>query len=293
MVPAKGHSWSAWKTVSEATISAAAVQERSCTTCGTTQRQNAGSALSPKLTLNATSITLKTKQKTKKVQVTGLSAGDAVDSWISSNEKVVKVSGTAAGTCTITAQKKTGKATIYVKLKSGLTGTIQVKVQKKKVAATKVVVAEKTVKLQKGQKQKIHAYIQPLTTEDKLTFTSSNKKVAAVSKDGTITAKKAGKANITVKAGKKKVTVKVTVQAPAPTGINGVPATKTLKKGKSFTIKPKLIPSGAEAKITYSSSNKKVATVNAKGKVTAKGKGTAVITVKAGSIVRTCEIIVR
>ena len=292
-VPAKGHSWSAWKTVSEATISAAAVQERSCTTCGTTQRQNAGSALSPKLTLNATSITLKTKQKTKKVQVTGLAAGDAVDSWISSDEKVVKVSGTAAGTCTITAQKKTGNATIYVKLKSGLTGTIQVKVQKKKVAATKVVVAEKTVNLQKGQKQKINAYIQPLTTEDKLTFTSSNKKVATVSKDGTITAKKAGKANITVKAGKKKVTVKVTVQAPAPTGINGVPATKTLKKGKSFTIKPKLTPSGAEAKITYSSSNKKVATVNAKGKVTAKGKGTAVITVKAGSIVRTCEIIVK
>ena len=292
-VPAKGHSWSAWKTVSEATILAAAVQERSCTTCGTTQRQNAGSALSPKLTLNATSITLKTKQKTKKVQVTGLAAGDAVDSWISSDEKVVKVSGTAAGTCTITAQKKTGKATIYVKLKSGLTGTIQVKVQKKRVAATKVVVAEKTVKLQKGQKQKIHAYIQPLTTEDKLTFTSSNKKVATVSKDGTITAKKAGKANITVKAGKKKVTVKVTVQAPAPTGINGVPATKTLKKGKSLTIKPKLTPSGAEAKITYSSSNKKVATVNAKGKVTAKGKGTAVITVKAGSIVRTCEIIVK
>ncbi len=292
-VSAKGHSWSAWKTVSEATISAAAVQERSCMTCGTTQRQNAGSALSPKLTLNATSITLKTKQKTKKVQVTGLAAGDAVDSWISSDEKVVKVSGTAAGTCTITAQKKTGNATIYVKLKSGLTGTIQVKVQKKKVAATKVVVAEKTVKLQKGQKQKIHAYIQPLTTEDKLTFTSSNKKVATVSKDGTITAKKAGKANITVKAGKKKVTVKVTVQAPAPTGINGVPATKTLKKGKSLTIKPKLIPSGAEAKITYSSSNKKVATVNAKGKVTAKRKGTAVITVKAGSIVCTCEIIVK
>ena len=180
-----------------------------------------------------------------------------------------------------------------MKLKSGLTGTIQVKVQKKKVAATKVVVAEKTMKLQKGQKQKINAYIQPLTTEDKLTFTSSNKKVATVSKNGTITAKKAGKANITVKAGKKKVTVKVTVQAPAPTGINGVPVTKTLKKGKSFTIKPKLTPSGAEAKITYSSSNKKVATVNAKGKVTAKGKGTAVITVKAGSIVRTCEIIVK
>ena len=164
-----GPQLSAWKTVSEATILAAAVQERSCTTCGTTQRQNAGSALSPKLTLNATSITLKTKQKTKKIQ-TGLAAGDAVDSWISSDEKVVKVSGTASGTCTITAQKKTGNATIYVKLKSGLTGTIQVKVQKKRVAATKVVVAEKTVKAEGGQKQKDHAYIQPLTTEDKLTL---------------------------------------------------------------------------------------------------------------------------
>ena len=67
----------------------------------------------------------------------------------------------------------------------------------------------------------------------------------------------------------------------------------SVNKGKSLTIKPKLTPSGAEATITYSSSNKKVATVNAKGKVTAKGKGTAVITVKAGSIVRTCEIIVK
>ena len=87
--------------------------------------------------------------------------------------------------------------------------------------------------------------------------------------------------------------MKVTVEKVAPTGMNKVPESKILKKGKSFTIKPKLTPSGAEAKITYSSSNKKIAIVNAKGKVTAKKKGTATITVKAGNVIRTCVVTVK
>ena len=70
-------------------------------------------------------------------------------------------------------------------------------------------------------------------------------------------------------------------------------ASKSLKKKKSFTIKAKLVPSGSDAKITYKSSNKKVATVNAKGKVTAKRSGTTIITVKAGNIRRTCTVTVK
>lgn len=46
--------------------------------------------------------------------------------------------------------------------------------------------------------------------------------------------------------------------------------------GQSFTLKPK-----AKGKITYKTSNKKVATVNSKGKVTVKGTGKATITVTA------------
>ncbi|WP_417183579.1 Ig-like domain-containing protein [Blautia sp.] len=46
-------------------------------------------------------------------------------------------------------------------------------------------------------------------------------------------------------------------------------------------------------KITFTSSNKKVATVTSKGKVTAKKKGTAVITVKSGKIKVKCKITVR
>ena len=166
-------------------------------------------------------------------------------------------------------------------------------VQKKKVAASGISNVSKSLKLKRGEKYTLAPVISPITTADKASYRSSNKKVVTVSKKGVITAKKSGTAKITVKAGKKKVTVKVTVEKVAPTGMNKVPESKTLKKGKSFTIKPKLTPSGAEAKITYSSSNKKVATVNAKGKVTAKKKGTATITVKAGNVIRTCVVTVK
>ena len=51
----------------------------------------------------------------------------------------------------------------------------------------------------------------PITSQEKITFTSSNKKVVTVTSKGVIKAKKPGKAKITVKSGKKKVTVTVTV----------------------------------------------------------------------------------
>nr|WP_296028400.1 Ig-like domain-containing protein [uncultured Blautia sp.] len=43
----------------------------------------------------------------------------------------------------------------------------------------------------------------------------------------------------------------------------------------------------------YSSSNKKIATVNSKGKVTAKKAGTVTITVKAGNVTKTCVVTVK
>lgn len=49
----------------------------------------------------------------------------------------------------------------------------------------------------------------------------------------------------------------------------------------------------SKEKVTYASSNKKVATVNAKGVITAKKVGTATITVRSGSVVKTCKVTVK
>lgn len=291
VLPATGqHPYGDWSVAQAPTVFADGVQVRTCTVCGA-QETAPIAKLAPTMTVNASSIPLKAGQSTTKIKVTDLAAGDSIVSWTSSNPKVVKVN--AAGK--ITAQKKAGgkKATVTVTLASGLTGNITVKVQKSAVKTSKISVETKKLTLEKGAKYSVVPVIAPITTLDKVSYSSSNKKVATVSKKGVITAKKSGKAKITVKSGKKKVTITVTVPKTQPTGITNIPAAKTLKKGKSTTLKAKLAPASAEAKITYKSSNKKVATVNAKGKVTAKKKGTAVITVKAGSIVTTCTITVK
>ena len=121
----------------------------------------------------------------------------------------------------------------------------------------------------------------------KVTFKSSNKKVATINSKGVITGKKAGKAVITVKVGK--YTKKLTVKVKKPS-FKLVKSSVKLKKGKKTTIRVK---AALVSKVTYKTSNKKVATVNSKGVVTAKKKGTAKITVKCNGITRTFKVTVK
>ena len=63
-----------------------------------------------------------------------------------------------------------------------------------------------------GETLDLSLFVNPVTTGDKVTFKSSKKKIASVGKKtGLVTAKKAGKAKITVKAGKKKKVITITV----------------------------------------------------------------------------------
>ncbi len=111
-------------------------------------------------------------------------------------------------------------------------------------------------------------------------YTTSNKKVAAVSKKGKVTARKKGTATIkaTNKAGKVKV-YKITVKKAPKKIVKVTPSRKTLKKGKTVKLKVKL-PRGTAGKCTFKSNKPKVASVNSKGVVKAKKKGTAKITVR-------------
>ena len=162
-----------------------------------------------KVSVKSATLPLKIKQKIAAGANLNMTAGDAVVSVKSSNTKAVTVRGT-----TLKAGKKKGTSVITVKLKSGLTAKYKVKVQKAKVKGKITLKCPTKVTLTAGQTLKIGATKSPVSCTDKFKYTSSKKKVAAVSKSGVITAKKVKKkttAKITVKLGKTKKTIKVTV----------------------------------------------------------------------------------
>ena len=204
--PAHTHKYGAWKKTADATVFAAEKQERTCS-CGKKKTRTVGKKLTPKMSVNVSSLPLKVKQSTTAVKVTGLAKGDQIASWKSGNTKIFNVDKNGK----ITAGKKTGKATLTITLKSGLSRNVTIKVQKKAVKTTKISGISKKLTLQKGKTYQLKPVITPLTSREKIKYTSSNKKVVKVSSKGVITAKKAGKATITVKSGKKRVKIKVTV----------------------------------------------------------------------------------
>lgn len=211
-IPALVHKFGEWVTTSRADVLSPAKQTRTCTTCGKKEQRNYGSRLRGTMTVNVSSIPLKTRQKTSVLKVTGLARGDSITSWKSSNTKVVKVTGRANGTCRITAGNKTGKAKITITLRSGLQKTVNVSVQKSTVKTKKISGVARTLRLNRKQKATLKPVRSPLTSTEKITYKSSNSKVASVNSKGQITAKKKGTTIIAVKSGKKTVKCKVTVK---------------------------------------------------------------------------------
>lgn len=210
-IKALGHKFSEWKLVKQASVFEAAEYTRRCTRCGYVENTVRGNAASPTITTNANALVLKTKQKTTKFKVSGLAAGDYVTGWKSTNTKIFTVTGRPDGSCTISAQKKTGTARLIVTLASGGSKTISVKVQKKAVNVSSITNITRSVQLKVGGKYQLKPVVNPITATAKATYKTSNKKIATVNKNGWIQGKKKGTAKITVKAGKKsvKVTVKV------------------------------------------------------------------------------------
>ena len=88
-----------------------------------------------------------------------------------------------------------------------------VKVQKGKVKTKKLALEGKTtLEMKARQTLQLKWIVTPVTSQDKLTFKTSNKKVATVSKKGVVKAVGKGTAKITIASGKKKKTVKITVK---------------------------------------------------------------------------------
>lgn len=211
--------------------------------------------------------------KTKALKAT-TNDSDAIVTFKSGNTKVATVSskgvvkGVKAGTAVITA--KVGNATATCKVT---------------VKASTIKFAKASVTIYKGKTATVKATATPSAT---VKYTSSNTKVATVnSKTGVVKGIKAGTVTITAKAGALKTTCKVVVKNPA---FSLVKSSATIKKGKTTTIRSKAAPAG---KVTYTSSNKKVAAVNSKGVVKGIKKGKATITVKCNGITKKFVVTVK
>lgn len=205
------HKFTTWKTTTAATALAPAKQTHKCSTCGKTETRNYGNKLKPSIKVNISSILLKTSQKTTLLRVSGLAKGDSIVSWKSSNTNIAKVYGRSNGTCTIQAGTRSGKAIITIALRSGLKKNITVTVQKTTVKTTKITGVATSLKLKRNQKATLKPVLQPLTSGEKITYKSSNTKIAIVNSKGQITARSKGTATITVTSGRKSVRCKVIV----------------------------------------------------------------------------------
>ncbi len=269
-----------------------------CSVCGTVlEKQNTIAKVPGTIYLTASSLKMKTGQSTTAFKATGFSEGDYVAAVTSNKPGTVKVTNVNKnGTFKLTAGKKKGSAVVTVTLASKKTARFKVTVQKAAVKTTKITTTTKSLTLAKGATYKKLASsiaVTPVTSKEKVTYSSSNKKVATVSSKGVIKAKKTGTAKITVKSGKKKVVVTVKVTGVKTTNLSGVPAAKNISKRKSFKIKAIATPKNTDEKITFKSSNKKVATVTSKGVVKGLKKGAATITVQSGSKKMTCKVTVK
>ena len=297
-IPAKGHTVVKDAAVAPTVFADGKTEGSHCSVCGTViEKQNTIAKVPGTIYLTASSLKMKTGQSTTAFKATGFSEGDYVTAVTSNKPGTVKVTNVNKnGTFKLTAGKKAGSAVVTVTMASKKTASFKVTVQKAAVKTTKITTTTKSLTLAKGATYKKLASsitVTPVTSKEKVTYSSSNKKVATVSSKGVIKAKKAGTAKITVKSGKKKVVVTVKVTGVKTTNLSGVPAAKNVSKGKSFKIKAIATPKNTDEKITFKSSNKKVATVTSKGVVKGLKKGAATITVQSGSKKMTCKVTVK
>ena len=230
----------------------------------------------PSVKLNVSSKTLYVKGSPATVALKATKTGISGNVTYTSSKVSVatvdangKVTAKAAGTAVITAKCGNYKATCKITVK---------KPSVKATASAKTVFVGGTSQIK----------VTKAGVSGKVTYISSNKSVAAVSKSGKITAKKAGTATITVKCGNYKATCKITVKKGS-LKITSKTAV-SVKAKKTTAIKA---TATSKAKITYTSSNKKVATVSSKGVVKGVKKGKAVIYISSNGITKKVTVTVK
>lgn len=196
--------------------------------------------------------------------------------------KTVNIVPVKEGEGYITAQSNddaTFKASCYVRVtKTEIAGT--------EISAIKV--SPEAITLKKNAKTTFSVSVYPSTITDyTVSWSSSNDTIVSVTEDGVATAKSSGNARVTATIGYKGKTysqygtVSVSDDAVTLNRIELSVKDVTLRESESIQVSAELIPSGANAKLTWASSNANVARVNSNGVITGIKKGSAVITAHA------------
>jgi len=155
------------------------------------------------------------------------------------------------------------------------------------------------ITIARTQKVKLSAAVAPATASNKkLIWTSSNKRIAAVSASGVVTGKAGGTAVITCKAADGSgaaASCTVTVTPIYPAGLRLSKTALTLKAGKKASLRAVITPKNTDFKsVVWSSGNPAVATVDAKGRIKGISPGTAAITATTvNGISVSCTVTVR
>ena len=267
-----------------------------------------------KITLDSTSETLTVGDDTTlTATVTPDDAFDTSVQWSTNNAKVATVTnGTvtavAAGTAEITATAKDGsgvKATCRITVLAKATQDSDQKGDKdpkqndsdedmdndEPVDVAKITITGITRKVAPGKRIALKANVFPANADNQdvtWSIRSADKKYATVNSKGVVSVKKRAKGRkIVVMATSDEddsiqAVYKITVMKQAVKKVKLIAKTKKIKVKKSTTIKAVLSPSkGISKEVSWTSSNPKIATVNAKGKVTGIKKGKVKITATA------------
>ncbi len=221
---------------------------------------------------------------------------DKTVAWSSSDKKVATVDKNGnvemvgVGSATITA---TITATV-----AGKKATCKVTVSKKEVALESIKLNKTAVSGKVGDSEKLTVSYNPNnTTVDKtVAWTSSDKKVATVDKNGNVEMVGVGSATITATVAGKKATCKVTV-SKKEVALESIKLNKTAVSGKvgdfeKLTVSYNPNNTTVDKTVAWSSSDKKVATVDKNGNVEMVGVGSATITATVAGKTATCKVTV-
>lgn len=238
-----------------------------------------------KVKLNKSKITLVPGQKMK-LKMNGTKAKIK---WSSSKKSVATVNSKGQ----VTAKKK-GNCFVVAKV-----GEKQYKCKVTVVNLSAFELNKKTLSLEEDDVYKLKIKYKPssvkLTGKD-VKWTSSDEDVAEVDEEGYVYTYEEGTAVITAKIGDKKAKCNITVKKPV-IDVESISLSDDyleLKTGEEKTLGVKIYPSDAtNQKVTWSSTNENIATVDANGKVKAISVGEAYIVAKVADIEEKCYVYVR